>query len=56
VAKLLAGALMGMESGYFWRFYLDNAGYSVFGFNEGTFVMLKWNEACHLNERTVEYF
>ena len=56
VAKLLAGALMGMESGYFWRFYLDNAGYSVFGFNEGAFVMLKWNEACHLNERTVEYF
>ena len=56
VAKLLAGALMGMESGYFWKFYLDNAGYSVFGFNEDAFVMLKWNEACHLNERTVEYF
>jgi len=56
VAKLLAGALMGMESGYFWRFYLDNAGYSVFGFDEGAFVMLKWNEACHLDERTVEYF
>jgi len=56
VAKLLAGALMGMESGYFWRFYLDNAGYSVFGFNDGGFVLLRWNEACHLNERTVEYF
>ncbi|MFH1865887.1 MAG: histidine phosphatase family protein [Candidatus Eisenbacteria bacterium] len=56
VVKLLAGALLGMESGYFWRFYLDNAGYSVFGFNEGSFVMLRWNEACHLDERTVEYF
>lgn len=55
VAKLLAGALLGMEVGYFWRFYLDNAGYSVFGFNEGGFVLLEWNEACHLNERTVEY-
>ena len=56
VAKLLAGALLGMESGYFWRFYLDNAGYSVFGFDEGSFVMLSWNEACHLDDRTVEYF
>ncbi len=56
VAKLLAGALLGMESGYFWRFYLDNAGYSVFGFSEGAFVMLRWNESCHLGERTVEYF
>ena len=56
VAKLLAGALLGMESGYFWRFYLDNAGYSVFGFNEGAFVLLRWNEACHLDERTVEHF
>ena len=55
VAKLLTGALLGMESGYFWRFYLDNAGYSVFGFNDGRFVLLRWNEACHLDERTVEY-
>jgi broad specificity phosphatase PhoE len=55
VAKLLAGALLGLESGYFWRFYLDNAGYSVFGFNDGAFVLLKWNEACHLADRTVEY-
>lgn len=56
VAKLLAGALMGMESGYFWRFYLDNAGYSIFGFNGGDPVLLRWNETCHLDERTVEYF
>lgn len=55
VAKLLSGALLGIDSGYFWRFYLDNAGYSVFGFNDGAFVLLKWNEACHLTDRTVEY-
>jgi broad specificity phosphatase PhoE len=56
VAKLLAGALLGMERGYFWKFYLDNAGYSVFGHDESGFVLLTWNEACHLKERVVEEY
>jgi len=55
VTKLLAGALLGLERGYFWSLYIDNAGYSVFGFNEDAFVLLKWNEGCHLGERTVEF-
>jgi len=55
VTKLLAGALLGLERGYFWSLYIDNAAYSVFGFNDGAFVLLKWNEGCHLGERTVEY-
>jgi broad specificity phosphatase PhoE len=55
VSKLLAGALLGLEGGYFWSFYIDNAGYSVFGFNDGAFVLLKWNEGCHLGEKFVEF-
>jgi broad specificity phosphatase PhoE len=55
VTKLLAGALLGLERGYFWSLYIDNAAYAVFGFNAGTFVLLKWNEGCHLGEKTVEF-
>jgi broad specificity phosphatase PhoE len=56
VAKLLAGALLGLERGYFWKFYMDNAGYSVFGHEDGEFTLLKWNESCHIGARTVEYY
>jgi broad specificity phosphatase PhoE len=56
VAKLLSGALLEMESGYFWRFYLDNAGYSIFGHDGERFVLTKWNETCHLGERVVEEY
>lgn len=56
VLKLLAGALLGMADGYFWKFYLDNAGYSVLGQRGDGFVLLKWNEACHLKERVVERY
>ena len=56
VAKLLMGALLGMTEGYFWKFYLDNAGYSVVRHGEGGFVLERWNEACHLTDRTVERY
>ncbi len=56
VAKLLVGALLGMTEGYFWKFYLDNAGYSVVRHGDGGFVLERWNEACHLTERTVERY
>jgi broad specificity phosphatase PhoE len=56
VLKLLAGALLGMSNGYFWKFYLDNAGYSVLGQRGDGFVLLKWNEACHIEERVVERY
>jgi broad specificity phosphatase PhoE len=55
VTKLLGGALLGLTSGYFWSLYIDNAAYSVFGFNNGAFVLLKWNENSHLGKRTVEF-
>jgi hypothetical protein len=47
--------LLGLTSGYFWSLYIDNAAYSVFGFNNGAFVLLKWNENSHLGKRTVEF-
>ncbi len=56
VAKLLAGALLGLETGYFWKFYLDNAGYSVFTHAGGGFVLVKWNESCHVGDRVVERY
>jgi broad specificity phosphatase PhoE len=56
VLKLLGGALLGMGTGCFWKLYLDNAGYSVIGHGGGGFVLLKWNEACHLTERVVERY
>ena len=56
VGKLLGGALLGLSAGYFWSFYLDNAGYSVFTCNDGKFTLVRWNEACHLGERTVERY
>lgn len=55
VTKLLGGALLGLEKGYFWSLYIDNAAYAVFGFKDGAFVLLKWNEGCHLGEKTVEF-
>jgi len=56
VAKLLGGALLGLGTESFWSFYLDNAGYTIFGHNERGFVLLTWNEAAHLGERVVELF
>jgi broad specificity phosphatase PhoE len=56
VAKLLGGALLGLTAGYFWSLYLDNAGYSVFHYNDGKFTLVRWNEACHLDTRVVEQY
>ena len=56
VAKLLGGALLGLGTDSFWSFYLDNAGYSIFGHGRRGFVLLTWNEAAHLGERVVELF
>lgn len=54
VLKLLAGALLGFERDSFWRFYLDNAAYSVIGRRDDEYVLLRWNENCHLREKVVE--
>ena len=56
VAKLLGGALLGLRTGYFWSLYLDNAGYSIFHYNDGMFTLVRWNETCHLDTRVVERY
>ena len=53
VLKLLGGALLGIGDP-FWKLYLDNAGYCVVAHENGGFVLLKWNESCHLKERVIE--
>jgi len=54
VLKLVTGALLGLNVDAFWRFYLDNAAYSVIGRSDGVYTLLRWNENCHLDERVIE--
>lgn len=55
VLKLLGGALLGLGDP-FWKLYLDNAGYCVVAHENGRFVLLKWNESCHVIERVIERY
>jgi broad specificity phosphatase PhoE len=55
VIKVLAGALLGLESP-FWKLYLDNAAYCVIERRNGSCVLTKWNESCHVAQRVVERF
>lgn len=56
VIRVLAGAVLGMTEGYFWRFYMDNAGYSVLRQNGTGFVIVSWNENCHLTSKFYERY
>jgi broad specificity phosphatase PhoE len=56
VSRVLAGAVLGMTEGYFWKFYMDNAGYSLLQYNGSGFVIVQWNEICHLKERVIERY
>jgi broad specificity phosphatase PhoE len=56
VIKGLAASLLGVAAPYFWKFYIDNAAYSVFE-NDGTrFVLLSWNNNTHLSSGVTEAF
>jgi broad specificity phosphatase PhoE len=55
VLKLLGGALLGI-SDPFWKLYLDNAAYCVVAHENDAFVLLKWNESCHVKERVIERY
>ncbi len=56
VIKGLAASMLGVAAPYFWKFYIDNAAYSVFE-NDGTrFVLLSWNNNTHLTRRVIEAF
>lgn len=55
--KVLAAALLGFREKYYWKLYLDNAAYSVLGHDERKgFILIRWNENCHLKGRVVEVF
>jgi len=56
VIKGLAASLLGVAAPYFWKFYIDNAAYSVFE-NDGTrFVLLSWNNNTQLTSGVTETF
>jgi probable phosphoglycerate mutase len=56
VIKGLAASLLGVTAPYFWKFYIDNAAYSVFE-NDGTrFVLHSWNNNTHLTSGVTEAF
>jgi len=56
VIRVLAGAVLGMTDGYFWRFYMDNAGFSILRLNGTGYVIVQWNENCHLTDTMYERY
>ncbi len=56
VSRVLAGAVLGMSEGYFWKFYMDNAGYSLLQHNGSGFMIVQWNENSHLTGKVVERY
>ena len=54
VMKVLASAFLGVPAPYFWKFYVDNAAYSVFEHDEAGFSLIAWNVTAHLSERVAE--
>jgi broad specificity phosphatase PhoE len=56
VIKTLAASLLDVAAPYFWRFYMDNAAFSVFGYGESGFTLLRWNDNHHLTESVTEVF
>jgi broad specificity phosphatase PhoE len=41
VMKVLAAAFLGVPAPYFWKFYVDNAAYSVFEHGEAGFSLIR---------------
>jgi probable phosphoglycerate mutase len=56
VIKVLGAALLGAGEPYFWKFYIDNAAYSIFEHRDGEFVLVGWNRNHHLSEKVTEVF
>jgi broad specificity phosphatase PhoE len=56
VIKTLAASILDVAPPYFWKFYIDNAAYSVFGYDESGFTLLSWNKNDHLSENVTEVF
>jgi broad specificity phosphatase PhoE len=56
VIKTLAASLLGVPAPYFWKFYIDNAAFSVFSYGDSGFTLLSWNSNHHLSENVTEVF
>jgi broad specificity phosphatase PhoE len=56
VIKTLAASMLDMASPYFWKLYIDNAAYSVFGHGPSGFSLISWNSNTHLSEKVDEVF
>ena len=56
VIKTLAAAMLDVPAPYFWRFYIDNAAYSVFEHTESGFTLITWNNNAHLSRKVTEVF
>jgi broad specificity phosphatase PhoE len=56
VIKALAASILDVSAPYFWKFYIDNAAFSVFGYGESGFTLLSWNNNYHLSEGVTEVF
>jgi broad specificity phosphatase PhoE len=56
VLKGLAASILRVPAPYFWKFYIDNAAYSVFEHDDSGFALINWNSNAHLTEKVVEVF
>jgi broad specificity phosphatase PhoE len=56
VLKGLAAAILGVPAPWFWKFYMDNAAYSIFEHTASGCVLTCWNSNAHLSEKVQEVF
>ena len=56
VLKGLAASILNVPPPWFWKFYIDNAAYSVFEHDASGFVLTGWNTNAHLSEKAREVF
>jgi broad specificity phosphatase PhoE len=56
VLKGLAASILNVPAPWFWKFYIDNAAYSIFEYDQSGYTLVKWNSNAHLSERVEEIF
>jgi len=56
VIKALAAAMLDVNPPYFWKFYIDNAAFSVFEVTDAGYTLISWNNNAHLTEKVTEVF